>query len=181
MSTLRMAFTWLGLLALCTGVAAETTPSRGDLFQEWRLRLDSADRAIERGEDEAAIRHYDSILNDAEQRGEDGLLVARATDGLADLHRMRHRYDLAAPLYERSAARWARLLGANQPRRAVTLHNLGICYVELADWPAAERALREALTLWQLAGVPETRSRETQKVLDAALARRSIPWGDVSR
>jgi tetratricopeptide (TPR) repeat protein len=158
--------------------AAESVKTRGELFQDWRGRLESAAQSKNRGDDEQAIDLYESILSEAESRHETGLLVARAVDGLADLYREQHRFDLASPLYERAVESWTRLLGASQPRRAVSLHNLGICYVELADWPAAERVLREALTVWHEGGHAAERIIETQKVLDAALARRPIPWKD---
>lgn len=165
----------LGLLSMTAGPGAETEKSRAELFQDWRQRLEAAAQATHRGEDAQAVEFYDSILDEAQTRGEDGLLVARAVDGLADLYREQHRFDLAAPLYERSVDAWTRLLGAAQPRRAVTLHNLGICYVELADWPAAERVLREALTVWRDTGKAQ-RVLQTEKVLEAALARRPIAW-----
>ena len=166
---------------MTSGLGAEDGNNRGELFQDWRQRLDSAGQALRRGDDEQAVDLYGSILSEAEAREEEGLLVARAADGLADLYREQRRFDLAAPLYERSVALWTRLLGVSQPRRAVTLHNLGICYVELADWPAAERVLRAALTVWRDAGEPPARISETEKVLGAALEHRSIPWKDAPR
>ena len=160
----------------------EAGRSRSELFQDWRQRLESAAQAARRGDDdEQAVALYGSILNEAETREEEGLLVARAVDGLADLYREQHRFDLAAPLYARSVELWTRLLGVSQPRRAVTLHNLGICYVELANWPAAQRVLREALMVWRDVGESAARIRQTEKVLDAALKRRSIPWKDPPR
>ena len=122
-----------------------------------------------------------SILDEAEALNEDGILVARAADGLADVYRTRHRFDLAAPLYERSAALWKRLLGTAQPRLAVTYHNLGVCYVELARWDNAERVLRDALMIWQASG-NRARGEETEKALRAALEHRTLPWrSDSSR
>jgi len=171
----RAAWALILLSTAGVGLSAEPVKSRAELFQDWRARLEAAAAAGNRGEAEQAIELYGSILDEAEARRESGLLVARAADGLADLYRERHRFDLAAPLYERSVEAWARLLGEGQPRRAVSLHNLGICYVELADWAAAERVLREALAVWH-AGGHGNRIAETEKVLDAALARRSIPW-----
>jgi len=169
------------LVTMTSGLGAEAEVSRGELLQDWRQRLESAAGAVSRGDDDEATGLYRSILGEAETRDEDGLLVARAADGLADLYRRQHRFALAAPLYERSVSLWTRLLGVAQPRRAVSLHNLGICYVELADWPAAERVLREALTVWRDSGAPAARVEETQNVLDAARGRRSIPWKDPPR
>ena len=173
----RVAWVMICLGSMTSGFVAEAAKRRGEVFQYWRGRLESATQAINRGDDEQAIELYGSILSEAESRQESGLLVARAVDGLADLYREQHRFDLAAPLYERAVDSWTRLLGASQPRRAVTLHNLGVCYVELADWPAAERVLRQALAVWH-DGEHLERISETEKVLDAALARRSIPWKD---
>ena len=178
----RVACVLIGLGAMASGFDAQAVKSRGELFQDWRGRLESAAQAQARGDDDRAIDLYGSILSEAESRREEaGLLVARAVDGLADVYREQHRFDLAAPLYERSVEAWTRLLGASQPRRAVTLHNLGVCYVELADWAAAERVLREALAVWRDGGHPAQRIAETEKVLVAARARRSIPWNDTPR
>ena len=185
MSALRLACTLVGSLWV-TAAAVDVGPSagvsgRGELFNDWRGRLESAHQASVQGEYDQAIQLYGSILSDAEARGEEGLLVARAADGLADLHRERHQFDVAAPLYERSVRLWTSLLGKSQPRRAVSLHNLGICYVELNDWSAAERVLREALTVWRDTHAPQARTRETEKVLDAAIHRHSIPWKTTTR
>ena len=46
--------------------------------------------------------------------------------------------------------------------------------------PAAEEVLLQALSVWREHGEPE-RMRETQQVLDAALERRTIPWGAETR
>lgn len=165
---------------MSAGPGAQTTKTRGELFQDWRGRLESAEQARKSDDDERATELYSSILSEARTREETGLLVARAQDGLADLYREQHRFDLAAPLYERAVESWTRLLGPSQPRRAVSLHNLGVCYVELADWAAAERVLRDALVVWN-DGERRDRIAETQRVLDAALARRSIPWKNAPR
>ncbi len=166
---------------LASGPQAASQKSRADLFREWRDGLHAAHQARLSGDHDRAAELYGSIVAEAEAREEDGLLVARALDGLADLYRERHRFDLAAPLYERAVESWTRLLGESQPRRAVSLHNLGICYVELEAWDAAERVLTAALEVWRRGESHGERVAETQTVLDAALARRSIPWEDVPR
>ncbi len=166
---------------LASGPQAADEKSRADTFREWRVVLESAYQARQEGDDDRAVELYGSILAEADAREETGMLVARAVDGLADLYREQHRFELAAPLYERSVESWTRLLGASQPRRAVSLHNLGICYVELSQWDAAERVLTAALAVWRDGGRHGDRFAETQKVLDAALARRSIPWKDGPR
>jgi Tfp pilus assembly protein PilF len=176
----RLTHVLLGAALILPANATEPTENRGELFKDWRTKLASASESLAAGDDERAGELYRSVLEESRIRGENGILVARAADGLADLHRARHRFELAVPLYERSAAMWTRLLGDSQPRRAVTLHNLGICYVELADWPAAEEVLLQALSVWREHGEPQ-RMRETQQVLDAALERRTIPWGAETR
>jgi tetratricopeptide (TPR) repeat protein len=166
----RIAILLLGLAAAlpCVG----ETPSRAERLQDWRGRLE---RAAAHGDTDPAIALYRSILDDAAVLDENGLLVARAVDGLADIYRVRHRFDLAAPLYERSSGLLSKLLGPAQPRYAITRHNLGICYVELERWDEAERVLREALELWS-AGNDTNRTAETEKALRAALERRTLPW-----
>ncbi len=178
--TKSIALPFLALLVVTTPVAAEEK-SRGEQLRQWRVQLEAARQAWQENDDSRAIEIYAAILAEAEARHEDGMLVARAVDGLADVYREQHRFDLAAPLYERSVESWTRLLGEAQPRRGVSLHNLGICYVELGDWAAAERVLDGALAVWRSAERYAGRIAETQRVLDAALARRSIPWNDAPR
>lgn len=167
----RLPFSIVALVFLFAPAGAQPT-QRAERLEDWRARLG---QALAQDGSDRAIELYRSILDEAESGGDDGILVARAVDGLADVYRERHRFDLARPLYERSAAQWKRLLGPLQPRLAVSLHNLGICYVELARWDAAERVLRQARGIWRAAG-DETRDSETEKALRAALERRAIPW-----
>ena len=63
--------------------------------------------------------------------------------------------------YERSVPLWADLLGPLQPRRAVTLHNLGITYAALERLEDAERALVESLEVWE-----DTVGHEANQALD---------------
>ena len=160
------------LIGLAVVPCAAEPPTRAERLQDWRGRLV---RASEFGDTDAAVVLYRSILDEAASLDENGMLVARAADGLADVYRGRRRFDLAAPLYERSLHLWRILLGAHQPRTAVTLHNLGVCYVQLERWDLAERVLRESLGLWRT-GNHEERAAETDKALRAALEKRRIPW-----
>lgn len=167
------------LLLACLALVAPThgfESTRAELFREWSERLDRASAAMQRGEKDAAVGEYEAILGEAAARAEEGILVARAEDGLGDVLRERHDFAGATPHYERSAESFKRLLGESQPRLAVTLHHLGLCYVETGRWTEAETVLRETLRIWRASGAADGRVRETEEILDAALERRTIPW-----
>jgi len=92
---------------------------------------------------------YRGVIEQAARAEDEGLPVARAVDGLADICRDRGRLPEAASLYERSAAMWARLLGPNQPRLAVTQHNLGAVYLSMGERRQAEERFLRALAIWE--------------------------------
>ena len=159
-------------LTLVVPVAASAPDSRAERLRDWRVTLD---HAAGLDDEQASAALYRSILDEAARLGDQGILVARATDALADLHRRKQRFALAVPLYERSTEMWARLLGPEQPRLAVSLHNLGVRYVELARWEAAERALNAAAAIW-LRHDDNGFLEHTNRALRAAREHRKIPW-----
>ena len=77
-----------------------------------------------------------------------GLLHARAVDGAGDACRDLARPDLAEGHYRRAAELWERLLGPDQPRLAVTLHNLGAVIAEQGRDDEAGPVFRRAAEVW---------------------------------
>ena len=148
----------IALLVLAAGgVRAD---DRGERLQRWRAALERA-AALAPQDPAAAAQEYRAVVAEAGTAGGGGLLEARAQDGLADVLRVEGRCGEAVPLYERSAAAWERLFGADQPRTAVTLHNLGLCQTALESWDAAGLTLRRALAIWPATygeSAPETQS-----------------------
>ena len=101
---------------------------------------------------------------DAASLGPASLPLARATDGLADVHRMQGRPGRAAELYRRSAALWISLLGPRQPRLATTLHNLAAVYEAQNRPELALPQLRRALEIWEATLGPDSpQARNTRR------------------
>ena len=149
---------------------------RAARFQEWRVTLQEARTAGESGDRAKAIALYESLLAAAARHNERGLLVARADDGLADELRKSGRCLDALPHYRSAASSWIELFKGPQPRQAVTLHNLGLCQMELSSWDAAIKSLRQASAIWIAANGQESEGlAATQQALAAATQRRSTP------
>lgn len=139
---------------------------RAALLDDWRARLDSAEELVNQEKAEQAEALYRALLDEAARAENEGLLVARAADGLADLYRTGGRHAEAAALYRRSAAMWERLLGPRQPRLAVTLHNLGTVCLELGEAEEAERHLEQALAIWEESyGVDSPQAENSRRAL----------------
>lgn len=141
---------WLALVAagLVLGPAVAAT-DHGIATREVKARLELAEELLREG----PSAHARSVLEDAAdlalRLGEPNLLRARAVDRLADLDRLEGRFDDAGARYERSAEMWRVLLGEQQPRLAVTLHNLGAVRLAQGRLDDADRAFRAALPIWE--------------------------------
>jgi tetratricopeptide (TPR) repeat protein len=144
---------------------------RAALLEDWRTKLEAAEELSEREEFDRAEALYLELLDDAARSESEGLLVARAADGLADLYRLQERPSEAAELYRRAVAMWDRLLGPGQPRLAVTLHNLGTVCLKLGERGEAERHLKRALAIWEESyGVDSPQAENSRRALRAAAA-----------
>jgi tetratricopeptide (TPR) repeat protein len=152
------------LLALW-GVPA-AAESRGGTLERLRATLGEAQRELDSGQLARAAELYRQARDEASSLGGDSLPLARALDGLADVHRLAGRPADAAALYLRSAAMWESLLGERQPRLATTLHNLGIVYLEQGRADLAGPHLRRALEIWEATlGPASPQARETSRTL----------------
>ncbi len=139
---------------------------RAALLDDWRSRIDRAEELAEKDESEQAEAIYRDLLDEAVFKENEGLLVARAADGLADLYRAGGRHAEAAELYRRSAEMWERLLGPRQPRLAVTLHNLGTVCAELGEAEEAKRYLLRAIAIWEESyGVDSPQAENSRRAL----------------
>jgi tetratricopeptide (TPR) repeat protein len=112
---------------------------------------------------------FRSVIEQSAESGDEGLPVARAVDGLADIFREQGRLEEAAGLYERSSAMWERLLGPLQPRLAVTEHNLGAVYLAMGDSRRAESRFLRALAIWEeVYGERSPQAENSRRALRAA-------------
>jgi len=163
------------LLVVVAGVAA--AGQRGAALERLRATLDEAQESLESGQLERAAVLFGQARDDSSALGPSNLPLARATDGLADVHRRTNRLREAATLYEQSAALWESLLGERQPRLATTLHNLGAVRLALERPDLAELPLQRALVIWEATLGPESEQARNTKRLWLR-ARRTGPGHD---
>lgn len=140
------------LLAADTVPAAELpAPSkeRARLTEELRSKIRGAESRRIAGDSAGARTLYLQVVEQAERFAEPPLFLAQAVDGLADLHREAGEWAEADGYYVRAAALWERLLGPDQPRLAVSLHNLASVRMARGDLRGAEAPLRRALDIFE--------------------------------
>jgi tetratricopeptide (TPR) repeat protein len=156
----------LAAIQVRAGEYPSWSQERAALLEDWRAKLDAAEELSRQEEVGRAEALYRDVLDEAAGRESEGLLVARAADGLADLYRLEGRLAEAAELYRRAAAMWERLLGPRQPRLAVTLHNLGTVCLKLGEAQEAERHLKRALAIWEKSyGVDSPQAENSRRAL----------------
>jgi hypothetical protein len=114
-----VAATVIVSLAYCG--APTLSDSRGAGLERVRKTLSEAQEELDERHLERAAALYRQAGDEASALGDPSLPLARALDGLADVHRLAGRPADAADLYLRSAAMWETLLGDRQPRLATTL------------------------------------------------------------
>jgi tetratricopeptide (TPR) repeat protein len=115
----------------------------------WRTLLEDAQDAVEADLWEEAEGLFESVIEQTRAANKRGMMLARALDGLAAARQRTSRFDDAARLYGEAAELWERLLGPAQPRLGVTLHNLGLSYIELERPDDARRSLERALSIFE--------------------------------
>jgi tetratricopeptide (TPR) repeat protein len=149
----------LATLALCSLLAiplsAGNSADRGRRLLALSDKLETAEAAVDNDELQRAAELYVEALSEAEEVGAT-LHLARSVDGLADVRRMQGRLDEATPLYERSIPLWQELLGPDQPRQAVSEHNLATIYLTQGRLDNAEPLLRHALATFERSFGPDS-------------------------
>ena len=143
-------------MALLVSGLSGAGESRGRIVERLRSTLARAELALEEGALDRAATLFRAAREDATSLGPLNLPLARATDGLADVHRLEGRPRQAVELYRRSAALWESLLGPRQPRLATTLHNLAAAYEALNRPDLAAPQLHRALEIWETTLGPDS-------------------------
>ena len=145
--SLRVALATTVLLAVTgTSAPAET---RGRTVEGLRSGLALAERELQAGRLSHAATLYDEARVQALRLGSPNLPLARALDGLADVHRLENRPERAAELYLRSIEIWETIFGPRQPRLATSLHNLGVVCLALDRPDLARTHWLRALEIWE--------------------------------
>ena len=97
------------------------------------------------------------------------MLFARALDGLGEVRRRAERWSDAERLYLEAAGLWEKYLGPDQPRLAITLHNLGVVQIGQGRYEEARATLGRALAILERTLGPDTaQAAATRAALDAA-------------
>lgn len=125
----------------------------------WADALEEGTAAHARGD----LPGAETLLQEAEKvsaaNGKGTLRHARSIDALAYFYLETGRYHEAETLYVNAIRLWERLLGADQPRLAVSLHNLAACHIHTGELEAAEPLVLRAIDIWERslgADSPET-------------------------
>lgn len=157
-------------LALPALGAGRPSAERAETVRAVSTDLDAAAAALDGGRADEAAALYRGALDAARSLGSADLLVARAADGLADVHRLAGRFGDAEPLYVEAARLLERSLGPAQPRLATTLHNLGVTRWRDGRPAAALPVLRRALSIWEAALGPDSaEARNTRRAIRAVV------------
>jgi tetratricopeptide (TPR) repeat protein len=150
--------------------AAAVAQTRGHLLERLRSTLVEADGELSDGRLDRAAALYGRVRDEASSLGPTSLPLARALDGLGDVHRLRGRPAEAVEPYLRAVEQWESLLGPRQPRLATTLHNLGAVYLAQDRPDLAAPRWRRALEIWETTLGPDSAqaraARRWYRVLD---------------
>jgi tetratricopeptide (TPR) repeat protein len=163
MSNTRRAVVLLTLAALSGIVTPAET--RGRLVERLHTGLAEADRELSAGRLDRAAVLFERASDDATRLGPANLPLARALDGLADVHRLEGRPARAVDLYLRSIEIWETVLGPGQPRLATSLHNLGVAYLALDRPDEAAAQWRRALVIWETTLGPDSPQAQNTRSL----------------
>jgi tetratricopeptide (TPR) repeat protein len=162
----RAALLACALVALASEVSAGAL--RPEQIARWTADLNSAELCTRSGELDRAAETYTRVLAELPTAGA-GLLRARALDGTGDVERLRGKRASAIEAYRKSADLWAELLGAQQPRLAVTLHNLGAVLLDEGRTDEARTTLERALAIWTSTPSASAEAENTRLLLARAV------------
>jgi tetratricopeptide (TPR) repeat protein len=140
---------WLRTILIVTLAGTAMAGDRAELLRGLRATLNDARQAVDTGELDRAERLYRDAREDAAALSPSNLMLARAIDGLADVHRMREEWDPAAELYAAAIPMWRQLLGPDQPRLATTHNNLAVVHMKRGDDERAAPHLDRAIEIWE--------------------------------
>jgi tetratricopeptide (TPR) repeat protein len=113
----------------------------------WAAHMHSAKQARQTGNHDAAEKHFQAAVEEAERMGPDELRLASSLNSLALLYQAQERYAEAEPLFERSLELLEKKLGPEHQDVATCLANLGMLRVRRKAWLKAEPPLQRALKI----------------------------------
>ncbi len=139
----------VSILAIAPTAAGPDRSAAAEAWRSFESSMGQAEQALSRGDLAAAEAAYAEALAISQRFGARNLRHARALDGLADVHRLGGRHDLAERCYRESLDLFRRLLGVEQPRTATTMHNLAVVLLARGETAEAERLFGESRAIWE--------------------------------
>lgn len=130
------------LLAAAGGAVADRSA--------WLAEMDAAASAWDENRIDDAEDALLRAIELADHAGEPApMLRVRGIEALADLYRKTSRAEQAESLYLEAIAAWDRLLGPDQPRVGIPLHNLAVLYLVQCRTADALPLIDRQLSLWE--------------------------------
>jgi tetratricopeptide (TPR) repeat protein len=118
-------------------------------YGAWQAHLDSATLAEADGRTEDAERFLLDALEEAEKPGRPRMDLAVSVEALADFYHRVGRLADSETHYLRAASLWEELLGPDQPRVGITVHNLAVVYLEDCRVDEALPLIARVVGLWE--------------------------------
>jgi tetratricopeptide (TPR) repeat protein len=141
----------IGLFALaavvCATQASGATSSSGD--GAWQAYMDAAALADAEGRPEDAESSLLEALREAEEPGGARMHLAFSVEALAELYHRADRRDEAETFYLRSVSLWEELLGPEQPRIGIPIHNLAVLHLQDCRVDEALPLIARVVELWE--------------------------------
>jgi len=145
---------------------------RAERYTLWRAEVGKGEQALTEGRWSEAETAFVTVIEQSRSANDTSLLLARALDRLGDLRRRDQRWSEAEELYLEAAGLWEKYLGPDQPRLAITLHNLGVVRIGQGRREDARATLGRALAIVEKTlGTECAQATETRKALEAAEGR----------
>jgi len=142
---------------------------RAERYTVWRVEVAKGEQALAEGRRPEAESAFVSVIEGSRAIDDTSMLLARALDGLGDLRRAEERWSDAERMYLEAAGLWEKYLGPEQPRLAITLHNLGVVHIGQGRYEEACATLGRALAILERALGPDTaQAAATRTALEAA-------------
>jgi tetratricopeptide (TPR) repeat protein len=143
---------------------------RAERYALWRVEVEKGEQALAEGRWPEAESAFLKVIEGSRAIDDTSMLFARALDGLGDLRRGEERWGNAERLYLEAAGLWEKYLGPEQPRLAITLHNLGVVQIGQRHYEEACATLGRALAvLERTLGPDAAQAVETRTALEAAV------------
>lgn len=146
--TARRIAPWRAALAGGVVLASTLAPLPGADEATWQALLHASIVAEREGRVEDAEGLLIDARREAERPGTAPMLLALSTESLADFYHRSGRLAEAEPLLVRSIQMWDEILGPDQPRVGIPVHNLAVLYLTGCRVDEALPLIHRVAALW---------------------------------